>query len=263
MDLEQMIALSAKDKAQNPQLMRTDIDFIIVAQANSRALKPTVPDRFIPGLTQRKFYTSASKKILGDRIEIVPLGYETIFSEKTPDENGGRVISFWSRDDALKLPVEPGREWNHLNGANILSENVWIPCVVLGEKSGIFVLSFKSTALKIARAIRDEIAKAVCLEQLRIELSIEDVTRKGNAYYQLKVEEISKNFLIGEDGRISSLTLPNEELEWILGKGKEARVDMENFISPKLIDSLIEAPAPAPASVHKPMQIGIEDTQLF
>lgn len=144
--------------AQNKELSANEgnggvkADYILLAKPNCQAMKKT-SDMYIEGLKIGDFYCKVGDKRvnLGDKIEVIPLAFLSLFQEKESTERDAQYFGIWSKEQALEYPMDEHYNRTLPNG-HILMPVYWVVVEVIGHKEierGVIV--FKSTGGKIFR----------------------------------------------------------------------------------------------------------------
>ena len=57
-------------------------DYILLAKTSTKALNPKQKELYIEGLKIGDFFLQKEKKVLGDKLRVVPLAFITLYQEK-------------------------------------------------------------------------------------------------------------------------------------------------------------------------------------
>lgn len=200
-----LLAMGAKERENNARASSGMLQtFISISQDGAAALKKK-DKAYIEGLEPRMFYVGNKKLILGDEIKVVPLMIVEVYNEMT-NERKPRFLSVWGKDDAEQYDLVVGDYFRReLPNGNILHPCTWVLCYLpdFPELERV-VISFKSTARKIANAWRKDIdARGGNPASLEYVLSIEDTSNQSGDWYQV-APEFSREIFKIEDGKFIS-----------------------------------------------------------
>ena len=137
-------------------------DYLILAKSGTKALSKLNEDLYIEGLKQGDIFIQKDKKILGDKVKVIPLAFITLYNEKDADSNDAKFFGVWSKEQASSLPFADGSDFNHIipqNGHVLVPVN-WVIVDVLGHpeiENG--VVAFKKTGARIWRDWKDDAKK--------------------------------------------------------------------------------------------------------
>ena len=141
----------------------TNQTFISLCQTGARALKEEEDTLYIDGLKPRQYYIQSMKKVLGNKLRVVPLKFLSVYNELAPIKGKPnaqpKFVGVWHRQDAEKYDLRLGSYFDReLPNGNILQPVTWVLCYLpdFPEIKNV-VLTFKSTGQKIAKAWRKEI----------------------------------------------------------------------------------------------------------
>ena len=137
-------------------------DYLILAKSGTKALSKLNEDLYVEGLKQGDIFIQKDKKILGDKVKVIPLAFATLYNEKDSDSNDAKFFGVWSKEQASALPFADGSDFNHVipqNGHVLVPVN-WVLVDVLGHpeiENG--VVAFKKTGSRIFRDWKDDAKK--------------------------------------------------------------------------------------------------------
>lgn len=141
----------------------TNQTFISLCQTGARALKEEEDAMYIDGLKPRQYYIQSAKKVLANKIRVVPLKFLSVYNELAPiagkPKAQPKFVGVWHRQDAEKYDLRLGSYFDReLPNGNILQPVTWVLCY-LPDYPDVknAVITFKSTGQKIAKAWRKEI----------------------------------------------------------------------------------------------------------
>jgi hypothetical protein len=125
------------------------IPFIRILQTKSPQLDKRAPE-YIEGAEEGQFFNNVTKKIYGEKINLIILKFEHIYIEWLPARGG--FVGVHSPENAAKITIS--KEFNNwqTEDGNILQENYCYFCLVEGEEEqGPVIMTMCSTALKTAK----------------------------------------------------------------------------------------------------------------
>lgn len=131
----------------NAQTM--SIPFVRILQTKSPQLDKRAPE-YIEGAEEGQFFNNVTKKIYGEKINVIILKFEHIYIEWLPERGG--FVDVHSPENAAKITVS--KEFNNwqTEDGNLLQENYCYFCLVEGEEEqGPVIITMASTALKPAK----------------------------------------------------------------------------------------------------------------
>lgn len=106
-------------------------------------------DEYVEGAEAGMFYLTASKALLGSKIELIILDYEKVWNEWKPGREGF-VASH--KPDSIEIDKEDYSEWRNPKTGNIIEETTNFFVLVRGhEEEGPALFSLKKTGLKYAK----------------------------------------------------------------------------------------------------------------
>jgi len=125
------------------------IPFVRILQKLSPQLNKQKP-QFLPDAEEGVWFNTVTKELLGDNIQVIVLKFEHVYIEWLPDRGG--FVSYHSPENAERLAVDKTfGKWQTADG-NSLQESYAYICMIVGhEDEGIVVMSFSSSAIKMAR----------------------------------------------------------------------------------------------------------------
>ena len=133
-------------------------DYILLAKAGTKALKKTQPELYIEGLKIGDFFLQKEKKVLGDKLRVVPLAFITLYQEKESEATDSDFYGVWNKEQAEKYPLVDGSYYNRqLDNGHILMPVNWVMVEVL-EHPEIenAVIAYKKTGSRIWRKWKDD-----------------------------------------------------------------------------------------------------------
>lgn len=133
-------------------------DYILLAKSGTKALKKSQTELYIEGLKIGDFFLQKEKKVLGDKLKVVPLAFITLYQEKADDTKDGDFFGVWNKEQAEKLPLVDGSYYNRLcpNGHILMPVN-WVMVEVLGHPEiENAVIAYKRTGSRIWRKWKDD-----------------------------------------------------------------------------------------------------------
>lgn len=160
--------------------------FLSLCQSGARALKEEYDDLYMPELKPRDFYIQSRKIILGKKLRVVPVLFLSVYNELAPAKTPKglpKFVGVWHKDDAAPYDLKFGSYFDkELPNGNILQPVTWVICYLPAhpELENV-VLTFKSTAQKVARAWRKDLDangykshEAVCVLSSKVETNDSD-----------------------------------------------------------------------------------------
>lgn len=173
-------------------------DYLILAKSGTKALSKLNKDLYVEGLKQGDIFIQKDKKILGDKVKVIPLAFVTLYNEKDSDSNDARFYGVWSKEQASALPFADGSDFNHVipqNGHVLVPVN-WVLVDVLDHpeiKNG--VVAFKKTGSRIWRDWKDDAKKrSASSATLIYELSEEAYQNDNFKWTDFKFEFVESLF---------------------------------------------------------------------
>lgn len=133
-------------------------DYILLAKSGTKALKKSQTDLYIDGLKIGDFFLQKEKKVLGNKLRVVPLAFITLYQEKTDDTKDSDFHGVWNKEQAEKLPLVEGSYYNRLcpNGHILMPVN-WVMVEVLGHPEiENAVIAYKKTGSRIWRKWKED-----------------------------------------------------------------------------------------------------------
>lgn len=196
------LAMSAAEREQNARAKSgMNATFISLCQQGATALKKKEKN-FIEGLEEEMFYVQNKRLVLGKELLVVPLAIVEVFNEMT-DEKKPKFLGVWSQEDGEQYDLAAGDYYKReLPNGNMLHPCTWILCF-LPEYPELerCVISFKSTARKVATAWRKDIdSRGGNPAQLEYILTAGDESNASGDWYKIEFEFSREIFKI-EDGK--------------------------------------------------------------
>ena len=151
--------------AQNQKLQEKEsegegvrADYLILAKSGTKALSKLNKDLYIEGLRQGDIFIQKDKKILGDRIKVVPLAFITLYQEKESAAQDAKFFGVLSKEQAVAYPVADGSYFNRqLPNGHILVPVNWVCVTVIGHHEiENAVIAFKSTGSRIWKKWKED-----------------------------------------------------------------------------------------------------------
>lgn len=133
-------------------------DYILLAKTGTKAINPKKEDLYIEGLKVGDFFLQKEKKILGNKLKVVPLAFITLYQEKDDDTKDADFHGVWNKEQAEKLPLVEGSYYNRLcpNGHILMPVN-WVMVEVLGHPEiENAVIAYKKTGSRIWRKWKED-----------------------------------------------------------------------------------------------------------
>lgn len=151
--------------AQNQKLQEKEsegegvrADYLILAKSGTKALSKLNKDLYIEGLRQGDIFIQKDKKILGDRIKVVPLAFITLYQEKESASQDAKFFGVLSKEQAVAYPAADGSYFNRqLPNGHVAVPVNWCCVEVLGHREiERAVIAFKSTGSRIWKALKED-----------------------------------------------------------------------------------------------------------
>lgn len=134
-------------------------DYILLAKSGTKALKKSQADLYIEGLKIGDFFLQKEKKILGDKLRVVPLAFITLYQEKESADKDARFFGIWNKEQAESYELVDGSYYDRqLPNGHILQPVNWVMVEVLGHPElENAVITYKSTGSRIWRKWKDDV----------------------------------------------------------------------------------------------------------
>lgn len=220
-------------------------DYLILAKSGTKALSKLNKDLYVEGLKQGDIFIQKDKKVLGDKVRVIPLAFVTLYNEKDADTNEARFYGVWSKEQASALPYANGSDFNHVvpqNGHVLVPVN-WVLVDVIGHpeiENG--VVAFKKTGSRIWRDWKDDVKKRSSSSATLIyELSEEAYKNDNFSWTDFKFEYVGSLLEAPElkAQLIASLKKSNNLRESIAKRSFVATHDV-SALPEKKVDAYIE-----------------------
>jgi AraC-like DNA-binding protein len=133
-------------------------DYILLAKSGTKALKKTQTDLYIEGLKIGDFFLQKEKKILGEKLRVVPLAFITLYQEKASADKDAQFFGIWNKEQAETYELVDGSYYDRqLPNGHILQPVNWVMVEVLGHPElENAVIAYKSTGSRIWRKWKDD-----------------------------------------------------------------------------------------------------------
>lgn len=133
-------------------------DYILLAKSGTKALKKSQTDLYIEGLKIGDFFLQKEKKILGDKLRVVPLAFVTLYQEKGSEDKDAQFFGIWNKEQAETYDLVKGSYYDRqLPNGHILQPVNWVMVEVLGHPEiENAVIVYKSTGSRIWRKWKDD-----------------------------------------------------------------------------------------------------------
>lgn len=240
--LDQLSALAAKNKALEDEARAksgSSNSFITLVQGTTGILKPD-DKAYIKGAKQYDYVISKHKLNLGAELDVTVLGIFSLYKElekrRNPSDQA-KTVAFWMPDDAVQIPLAPGRNFERLlpNGNTLVSTH-WA-FVYLHEHPDIedAVIAFASLGNRVytelAKTVRN--SSELCTE-LRFTVTKQPIQSKDHGvYYYPKFDIAGRNYTYA-NGKVSAVKggLGKDELAEVLRRSGEAQ---ESYASMQMV----------------------------
>lgn len=160
-------------------------DYILLAKSGTKALKKSQPELYIEGLSVGDFFLQKEKKVLGDKLRVVPLAFITLYQEKESESKDAQFYGIWNKTQAESFEFVEGSYYNRrLPNGHVLIPVNWVCVEVLGHpeiKNG--VITYKSTGSRIWRNWKEDVKpRSSVSATLVYEISETEVSNKDNSW---------------------------------------------------------------------------------
>ncbi len=160
-------------------------DYILLAKTATKALQKKQTELYIEGLKVGDFFLQKEKKILGDKLRVVPLAFITLYQEKTNASKDADFVGVWNKEQAETYPLVDGSYYDRqLPNNHILQPVNWVMVEVLGHPEiENAVIAYKKTGSRIWRKWKDDVKpRAQMSATLIYEISEIDVENTDNTW---------------------------------------------------------------------------------
>lgn len=175
-------------------------DYILLAKSGTKALKKTQTELYIDGLKIGDFFLQKEKKVLGDKLRVVPLAFITLYQEKESEASDSDFYGVWNKEQAEKYPLVDGSYYNRqLDNGHILMPVNWVMVEVLGHPEiENAVIAYKKTGSRIWRKWKEDAKpRSTVCATLIYEISAIDVANDKNDWTDIGYEYVGN--LLEED----------------------------------------------------------------
>lgn len=185
---DELLALMAEGKKLQEAENAGDgvkADYILLAKTATKALQKKQTELYIEGLKVGDFFLQKEKKILGDKLRVVPLAFITLYQEKTNASKDADFVSVWNKEQAESYPLVDGSYYDRqLPNGHILQPVNWVMVEVLGHPElENAVIAYKKTGSRIWRKWKEDVKpRAQMSATLIYEISEIDVENTDNAW---------------------------------------------------------------------------------
>lgn len=125
------------------------IPFIRILQKLSPQLNKQKPE-FVSGAEEGDWFNTTSKETYGPEVNVIVLKFERVFIEWKP--NRGGFMGYHTPENAERLAVDTSfGNWKTKDGNELAETYVYMVLIDGHESEGIVVLSFTSSAIKVAK----------------------------------------------------------------------------------------------------------------
>ncbi len=166
-------------------------DYILLAKSGTKALKKSQADLYIEGLKIGDFFLQKEKKVLGEKLRVVPLAFITLYQEKADDSKDADFFGVWNKEQAESYPLVDGSYYDRqLPNGHILQPVNWVMVEVLGHpeiENG--VIAYKKTGSRIWRKWKEDAKpRSATSATLIYEISEMEVSNTDNSWTDIKFE---------------------------------------------------------------------------
>ena len=158
-------------------------DYILLAKSGTKAINPKQTELYIEGLKIGDFFLQKEKKILGNKLRVVPLAFVTLYQEKEGADKDAKFFGIWNKEQAESYPLVDGSYYDRqLPNNHILQPVNWVMVEVLEHPElENAVIAYKSTGSRIWRKWKDDAKpRSVTSATLIYEISEMDVSNDKN-----------------------------------------------------------------------------------
>jgi hypothetical protein len=157
-ELAQLMAEGKKHQDAENSGDGVKADYILLAKTGTKALKKTQTDLYIQGLAIGDFFLQKEKKVLGDKLKVVPLAFITLYQEKESRDMNAKFFGVWNKAQAESFPLVDGSYFDRqLPNGHILQPVNWVCVEVLGHPEiENAVITYKSTGSRLWRKWKED-----------------------------------------------------------------------------------------------------------
>jgi len=160
-------------------------DYILLAKSGTKALKKSQTELYIDGLKIGDFFLQKEKKVLGDKLRVVPLAFVTLYQEKADASKDADFFGVWNKEQAESYPLVDGSYYDRqLPNSHILQPVNWVCVEVLGHpeiENG--VIAYKKTGSRIWRKWKEDAKpRSATSATLIYEISEEEYSNQDNSW---------------------------------------------------------------------------------
>lgn len=248
-ELNELLAKSKKLQEKEIAGEGAKVNYLLLAKIGSKALKKS-NELYIEGLKSGDFYLQKQKLNLGDKLEVVPLSFITIYNEKESDSMDAQFFGVWNKEQALTYPLVEGSYFNRqLPNGHILAPVNWVIVEIVGHPEiENAVIAYKSTGSRIWREWKTD-AKNRASTSATLVYEIHEETYNNDKHDWTNIGYCYKRDLLETDKALAVTCLK---------KSNAVRESYENKLF--IADHTIEAPAKVAAIEVK---VADEDTLVF
>ena len=160
-------------------------DYILLAKTSTKALNPKQKELYIEGLKIGDFFLQKEKKVLGDKLRVVPLAFITLYQEKESADKDAQFYGVRNKEQAETYELVDGSYYDRqLPNGHILQPVNWVMVEVLGHPElENAVIAYKSTGSRIWRKWKDDVKpRSQTSATLIYEISEMDVKNDKNEW---------------------------------------------------------------------------------
>ena len=157
-ELAQLMAEGKKHQDAENSGDGVKADYILLAKTGTKALKKSQADLYIAGLAIGDFFLQKEKKVLGDKLKVVPLAFITLYQEKESRDMNARFFGTWNKTQAESFQLVDGSYFDRqLPNGHILQPVNWVCVEVLGHPEiENAVITYKSTGSRLWRKWKED-----------------------------------------------------------------------------------------------------------
>ncbi len=125
------------------------IPFVRILQKLSPQLNKQKPE-YIEGAEEGDWFNSTTKEVYGPEINVIVAKFEHVFIEWRP--NRGGFVGYHTPENAERLTVDTTfGAWKTAKGNDLIETFIYMGLIEGHEAEGVVVLSFTSSAIKMAK----------------------------------------------------------------------------------------------------------------
>lgn len=166
-------------------------DYILLAKSGTKALKKSVPELYIPELKIGDFFLQKEKKVLGDKLKVVPLAFITLYNERENETKDAKFFGVWNKTQADTFPLADNSYFNkQLPNGHLLIPVNWVMVEVVDHPEiENAVIAYKATGSRIWRKWKEDAKnRSSSCATLVYTLSEMEVSNQDNSWTDIGFE---------------------------------------------------------------------------